>query len=355
MIKRYLYTYSSDDLHDYDFGELIDTVTFQVLNKLCDIVQEKHPNLVYICSDLGYNKRAQSINSDYKANRKRAKTLTEEEKETSYVEFINNVAKTLPWPFINIKNVEADMIIRCVITFLDRYIIDKNITIVSSDSDFIQLLNKNVSIYDWYKGDVNISNWYIKHKKHDKYMNSKNYAIGKAIAGDPSDNIKGLAGYGWKRVTKLIDLLNTYIMPGSDIVIDNFDNLLQYIEHIITYNSKDLEPKDLNFIIKFNNDIKTNKQSLIDNLDIIDLNMIETPYLYKIYNEIESKTFDKPLSFNRKQLLDYMNLGRYGKDDPEMLKKLIDKNSKSLYIFYTLASKANMSIRQLKNKKDVNV
>jgi 5'-3' exonuclease len=312
MIKRYLsvYSYSSNNIEEFDFGEIIDTVTFSVLNKLCDIIYEIKPDLMFICSDLGYNKRAQSINSEYKANRKRAKSLTQEEKEKNYVEFIKNVAMTLPFPFINVNNVEADMIIRCLVNYIQRLEEEASITIVSSDSDFIQLLDNNVSIYDWYKGKIDINNWYIKHKKHENYFNSKNYAIGKAIAGDASDNISGLSGYGWKKVTKLFDILAENY--GNNIIVSSIDELIDYINNI---KDKIEDKNTFKFVNTMCADIIKNKNQLKDNLDIIDLNCIETPYVYKIYNEIERNTFDNPLKFNKSKLLEYMQLGRYGQEE----------------------------------------
>lgn len=346
IVKRYLYNYNVEEV---DMGELIDTMTFSVLNKLCDVYKATSPDLLFICSDSGYNRRAKAIISDYKGNRKKGKTLSEEEKENSYVEFIKNVANTLPCPFIEVKDTEADMIIRCVINYLHNIDDTIKITIASSDSDFIQLLSKNVSIYDWYKGNVTVNNWYTLHKKHDKYLNSKNYAIGKAITGDSSDNIDGVKNWGWKKVTRLFDIINQYY--DDDIIFDNILNLKNCVNEINDNNNM-LNKSDKNFISGAAEMIKINSDLIVRNMSVIDLDMVETPYLYKIYSNIERQLYTNKQWFNKNELLSLMQLGRYGANDPATLKKLIDKNSKAMFIFYGMAGKANNAITALKTKKN---
>ncbi len=346
ILKRYT---QQQALEELDYGDLIDTVTFMLLNKICDVSKELFPDLIVICSDSGYNRRAQSVVDGYKANRIRPKSASKEEKEKNYEEFIKNVAKTLPCPFLEVRNTEADMIIRCVIHYMHR--IDKNIqvTIASSDSDFIQLLNEKVKIYDWYKGLVTEENWYIKNKKHDgQYLNIKNYAIAKAVTGDKSDNVIGINSWGWKKVTRIFSIINTYYK--ADIVVDNFTQLITYIDEIIN-DPKDTDKKDINLLNKIVVILKENKDMLTNNMSIIDLNSIETPYLYEIYTEIEKQFYENKMFFNKNKLLEYMQLGRYGSGDPEQYKKLIDRNSKAAYAFYNLTLKANSALSYLQRNK----
>ena len=59
---------------------------------------------MFICSDSGRNKRAIALSSGtYKANRKRSKSMTDEEKEKNYVEYIKNMMLTLPFPLLTLK------------------------------------------------------------------------------------------------------------------------------------------------------------------------------------------------------------------------------------------------------------
>lgn len=344
LVKRYMYREPVES----EIGELIDTVTFTVLNRLCDLYQQTCPDIMMICSDLGFNARAKSIVSDYKANRKKGKTLTEAEKENSYIDFIKRVAHTLPCPFIEAKNVEADMIIRCVVKYLHN--IDKNIDIViaSSDSDFIQLLDKRVSIFDWYKGKITIDNWYLEHKKHDKYLNASNYALGKAIVGDSSDNIEGIKGWGWKKVTRLFDIINEFYK--NNIVVDNLDGLVKMLNEV--YKNIDSKTSDAKTIKKALEAIEINQKIIENNIKIIDLNYIETPHLYQIYAEIERQLFDAKIKFDKTQLLGLMSLGRYAKDDKQLYDNLIKKNSKAMFIFFSIMGKTNNAIAKLKTLKN---
>lgn len=347
LVKRCLYT---NDLQQVEFGELVDTMTFAILNRLSSAIKNNNPDLVIICSDNGRNTRAQALVSTYKANRKRAKSLTAEEKEKSYIEFIKNVAHTLPCPFIEVKNVEADMIIRCVINRLNRINKDDiDVTIASSDSDFIQLLDKHVRIYDWKKGLITEDNWYTKHQNLGERLSSKNYALAKCIAGDSSDNIPGLSGFGWKKIVKIFTYINTFY--NAEIEIDSLTKLMKCLTAVL--NSKDDIFKTKGDKKLFENlllAVSDNLELLTDYLSIIDLNMIETPYLYKIYNEIEANIINNKLKFNKSELIKLMQLGRYCGNDYGELKAIIDKNSAAMIFFYSLAGRGNKAINVLSNR-----
>ena len=56
------------------------------------------------------------------------------------------------------------MVIGCLIKYFERFDIDMDITIVSNDSDFIQLLSDNVRILDWSKDIIDENNWVEKTK-----------------------------------------------------------------------------------------------------------------------------------------------------------------------------------------------
>ena len=67
---------------------------------------------------------------------------------------------------------------------------DDDVTIVSTDSDFIQLITDNVNLW---------------HPKKKKYVDpwECDYVTWKGLRGDPTDNIPGVRGIGPKRATAL--------------------------------------------------------------------------------------------------------------------------------------------------------
>ncbi len=77
LIKRYTYLLDDTPIED---GEFYEDITSRIINKVMKTVNEYHVDLLIVCSDLGYNHRANSLLSgEYKANRNRAKSLTQEE------------------------------------------------------------------------------------------------------------------------------------------------------------------------------------------------------------------------------------------------------------------------------------
>ncbi len=344
LVKRYTYNHKLEEMEP---GEIIDKLTFNILNRICDCIYKSQPDLIYICSDNGFNKRAASTIDGYKANRKRVKSLTDEEREKDYIEYLKTVISTLPAPFIEVKDTEADMIIMCLIKFLKRLDPEVKIVLASSDSDMIQLLDKNTKILDWYKGDITVDNWYIKHGKHNEYFNVKNYALGKSIVGDVSDNIKGITGWGWKKVSKLFSLLDYYYK--KELVIDNTNVLINLIYELL--NTLDnIDKQDKIFLETSLEMLKENKKIINNNMSVIDLTILETPFLYKINTLIERATFNERIVFNKANFLKSLKLDRYGVNDSEYF-QILSKNSKASTIFFYIAKKAQRAISILQSKK----
>ncbi|WP_349401954.1 5'-3' exonuclease H3TH domain-containing protein [Candidatus Phytoplasma solani] len=94
------------------------------------------------------------------------------------------------------------------------------VSIYSSDQDLLQLVDANISVYLIKKGLKVIKN-YCPQTLLEEYGLKENQMIDyKALVGDPSDNIKGVAGIGPKTAQRL---LQTY---------DSLDNLLNCLEEI---------------------------------------------------------------------------------------------------------------------------
>lgn len=348
IVKRYTYAY---DISKYGEGDLIDRLTFNILNKICDTVGSLNPDIVYICSDMGKNRRAIAITGgQYKANRKRNKSLTEEEKEKDYMEYLKSVMLTLPFPFLEVKDTEADMIIYCLIDYLKK--LDKNIkiTIASTDSDFIQLFDKNVDAHDWYKGEVNVNNYYKKYKMFkNEYFNARNYALGKSITGDSADNIKGIYGFGWGKVTKIFKVLYNYY--DDKLIPTNIEMLIDMIKELIDNGEElNVDKKDVKFLEGCYEAFVINKNKIKDNQSLIDMSATETPYIYKIQNTIKRSIADKVV-FDRKEFMKLLRLDRY-KDGVDNLEydRIVAKNSKSTVLFMTLTKKMNTNMSYLRTK-----
>lgn len=178
------------------------------------------------------------------------------------------VLDLLPVTTIIQNYIEADDVIS-IITNLYK---DKNInmTIVSADKDFFQLINDKVKVYNPTKKLV-----FNECKVLEDYnVHPQNFSLYKSIMGDNSDNIKGVPGMGEKTIVKYFgDLL-------KESTVKTFDDLTRHVEEKYngkkkikcleefkkSYNLLDINHKliELNDLSYFNNNTQLNIKKIID-------------------------------------------------------------------------------------------
>ncbi len=177
-----------------------------ILNKL---TREIKPDLLVLVWDgKGGSKKRRSLNKNYKGGRKPPRTnwsqvgLSEEEildnkvwQQMRVIEYFNQT------PVIQFMEplVEADD----VISYVKSSFGDWQKVIVSADKDFIQLLDdKTVLHRPIQKEYLNKNNVVEKFGIHPR-----NFALARAIVGDPSDNLPGVPRVGMGTVAKRFPFL----------------------------------------------------------------------------------------------------------------------------------------------------
>ena len=149
------------------------------------------------------------IYSDYKANRTEAP-----EDLAPQFEYIRKAVKAFNLPSIELINYEADDLIA---TYA-KQIVDAGgkVTVISSDKDLMQLVSKDIRLYDPMKNKV------LGEKEvFEKFGVKPDQVIDvQSLAGDSSDNIPGVPGIGIKTAAELI---NKY---------KNLDTLLKKVDEI---------------------------------------------------------------------------------------------------------------------------
>lgn len=177
----------------------------KILNKLCREI--KPDQVVVVWDGEGGSKKRRSMNKNYKAGRKPPKprlnrhsgNLTEEQQ---YENRVWQQARTIEYlnetPIIQfyVPLVEADDVISYVKN-LDVYS-DWNKVIVSSDKDFIQILDDQTVLFRPTQSEI-----LNKSRVVEKYgIHPNNFALARAIVGDASDNLSGVPGAGLSTVSK---------------------------------------------------------------------------------------------------------------------------------------------------------
>ena len=138
------------------------------------------------------------IYSEYKANR----SETPEDLIPQF-EYIRKAVKAFSLPSIELINYEADDLLA---TYA-KQIVDAGakVTVISSDKDLMQLVSKEIRLYDPMKNRV------LGEKEvFEKFgVKPKQVIDVQSLAGDPSDNIPGVPGIGVKTAAELINKYKT--------------------------------------------------------------------------------------------------------------------------------------------------
>jgi len=186
------------------------------------MIRQIDPTQVYVVFDgAGSANNRKNINPLYKSGRDLQRITNwdafddkqdEDDSKVDQMVRVIQYLKTLPVKTVSIDKVEADDII----SYLSKVVIkdpkDKAF-IVSSDKDFIQLVNDNVIVYRPMEKE-----YYTEQTVIDKYkMSPKNFILHKTLLGDNSDKIKGVKGLGEKGLYKKFPELMERDMDLQDI------------------------------------------------------------------------------------------------------------------------------------------
>ena len=173
-------------------------------------IRETRPDKVVVCWEgpSGSLKR-RSLNKNYKAGRKatrlnRQYDLTpKEEKENKIQQHVRllDYLEVLPITQLVLDNVEADDLIAWAVRA--KYFDGWQKVILSNDKDFYQLCDDDTIIIRPVTKEVMNKARIIK----DFNIHPDNFGLARAIVGDSSDNIAGVAGVGLPTVAKRLPFL----------------------------------------------------------------------------------------------------------------------------------------------------
>ena len=210
------------------------------LNSLKKVMRESKPDQVVICWDGagGSQKRRETV-KEYKQGRKPIRknyevegmsVQSQKENMVWQQQILMEMLNEMPIMQLVLDRVEADDII-AMITQSPRYKGWQKV-IVSSDKDFLQLLDGETVLYR----PIQKKAW-TKQTVIDEYgISPENFVIARAIAGDKSDNLAGIQGAGLKTISKRLSFLCEDKMHTLGTVYDhcaNTDSKLKFFERIV--------------------------------------------------------------------------------------------------------------------------
>jgi len=214
----------------------------------CDILKPSRCIIVFDGKD--GSKRRSKIYPDYKATRKVKKRLNrnvdwgtapqdEQESMKQQMGRLIEYLEQLPLTLVCIDGIEADD----TIAYISQQLLsESDIFIMSTDKDFLQLVDDRVKVWSPTKKKL-----YTKNEVFEEYgIPSRNILTYRILDGDKSDNITGIRGCGIKSIIK-------YIQPITEDKDFSVIDLLDYVE-----NSSDNKIKLLDTIQNSRNLVKRN-------------------------------------------------------------------------------------------------
>ncbi len=262
------------------------------------------------------------IYKDYKANRSEAP-----EDLAPQFDYIRKSVKAFNLPSIELLNYEADDLIATYAKQISN--LGARVTVISSDKDLMQLVSKDIRLYDPMKNKV------IGEKEViEKFGVKPNQVIDvQSLAGDSSDNIPGVPGIGIKTAAELIKKyknLDTLLKKASEIkqnkrretLLENKDKAL-LSKKLVTLKA-DVPIKDelSSFTLK-----EVNKENLFNFLREMEFNRLLSQAISFYGDDIKNSKNgeDKKKEIIKVDTNSYKNV-LSEKDLEDLLKKLNEKS-----------------------------
>lgn len=174
--------------------------TLGFVGALIKIIKMTTPTHIIVIFDGENENKRKDLFSDYKSNRIDYSQIADEYNPYSQIEDIYSALTYMNIKHIETSEFEADDVIA---SYTHKHEKNMKIIISSFDSDFFQLINKNVNILR-YRGEKTVicNSDYISQKYG---ILPCQYADFKALTGDKADNIKGAEHIGIKTASALIN------------------------------------------------------------------------------------------------------------------------------------------------------
>ena len=263
------------------------------------------------------------IYKEYKANRAEAP-----DDLAPQFEYIRKAVEAFNLPSIELLNYEADDLIATYAKLITDA--GAKVTVISSDKDLMQLVSKNIRLYDPMKSKV-----IGEREVLEKFGVKPSQVIDvQSLAGDSSDNIPGVPGIGVKTAAELINKyknLDTLLKKASEIpqnkrrktLLENKDKALLSRQLVTLKEDVPVKDDPNTFVFK-----DVNKENLFNFLREMEFNRLLSQAI-SFYGEESASLTNKDFNKNKISKIDtklYKSILNE-KDLDKLIKSLNEKSS----------------------------
>ena len=164
--------------------------------------------VVIVFDGAGGSNSKRNLYPEYKANRNKSRMTNysifsskdeETESITNQMARLIQYLQCLPVTMIVVDGIEADDTIGYLVGKFEKFNSTKEVTVLSADKDFLQLVSNKVQVYSPTKKKI----YKPKDVLEEFNVSSYNFVNYKILMGDNSDNLPGVEGLGPKKVIKM--------------------------------------------------------------------------------------------------------------------------------------------------------
>lgn len=192
------------------------------IRSLGSLINQIQPTSVFVVFDgVGSSTNRKNLLPEYKSGRNLTRITNwevfenledEDDAKINQIVRLAHYLKCLPVKTVAIDKAEADDIIAYYSHYLPQAYGSK-VFIVSSDKDFVQLVNDDVIVYRPIEKE-----YYTKDTVKEKFgVLAENFTLYKMLIGDNSDKVAGVKGLGAKGIFKKFPELSTDILTLDDL------------------------------------------------------------------------------------------------------------------------------------------
>jgi DNA polymerase-1 len=183
------------------------------LKSLGHAIKLLYPTRVVIVFDgEGGSGNRKYLYSQYKGNRDTGRIMnyksfqtktSEDDSKYNQITRLVDYLQFLPVSLMSYDKLEADDVMGYLAGKIYKDYSDSKVYLMSSDNDFMQLVNDRINVYSPTKKKI----YGVENVIEDFGIHPDNFLLYKSLVGDTSDNIPGVNGLGEKNVVKLFEFI----------------------------------------------------------------------------------------------------------------------------------------------------
>ena len=282
------------------------------------LIRQLQPTQVYVVFDgAGSSNNRKNLLPEYKSGRNLQRITNwdafdnlddEDDSKIDQIVRIIQYLKTLPVKTVSLDKVEADDIIAYLGGVIPKQKEDK-IFIVSSDKDFLQLINENVIVYRPIEKE-----FYTEETVREKFkMSPSNFILYKTLMGDNSDKVAGVKGLGPGKLYKLFPELSERDITLKDIFTISETKLKENVIYARILQNKESLEKNYRIMDLSKPMIDENDENYLDRVvESNELNYLPEQFI-SMYNEDQLGAIIRNIEFWIKDVFEIFSKPSYKK------------------------------------------